>query len=795
MFDKKFVILFFIALIPFGAFGRPQKDTERLFSPSVGQEFYGIAYEMARSRDLTAEQVGQAIIFMTATANLDPMASYLLEDMIKLTTAPDEKNRSELVHQLLKDYIDSSADLEIADMAVEYLLRQLNSRQEREQLLMRLLQEIGKKNPAFSSELATLLGLLTAEKADTETAATYLMRAYNRNLYNFLAFEKLAEIAPEQVGPGMYLAHLRRLLVKNPLNIDAAMAFAQYAMQLELYDTAASGYQYCVDLFGYLYPTQPLPGSIYLSWAISNYNTARNQFKAVQIAEQIRQSGQFDLTLEAIAAKSAEKTAQYQLSEEILKKAEQKALHKLTFESSLGQIGPLQMGWFYCFAMLNPPKALDWANKAYSLDPDSENAAALLAYALVINDQLDWAKPLIENYPQNQVATLSLAIIQLSEDKKTEALESLKSAIASDPASLEAETAMQILVQNGGSYVPEVDPALTLAALEGSVERAAVPGFISSEKMVSLDINLRGSKFSYGANFGGYITITNNTDQPLIVADDALISGNIRVDVEVGGDINKKIPNLISLKTRPSEPIEPTHSLLVPVKLQTGKLRSLLFNHPQASLEIKFTAYLDPVIDRDGIIANRLADVKPAEITVKRTATKLSAKFLQNRFNSIAKGKQGQKTKTTELFTGLLAEQQLMANREPLYKFMYADWMSTLLKSAITQSLSDDDWVVRIHTAVDMLSLPMDYELIGAVSENLHAEHWPVRLMALYQLAQTPTQEYTKVLDWSANYDSNKLVRDMAVALGGTVEPQQQPDEPANENQQPPNNTGRISQP
>jgi hypothetical protein len=57
---------------------------------------------------------------------------------------------------------------------------------------------------------------------------------------------------------------------------------------------------------------------------------------------------------------------------------------------------------------------------------------------------------------------------------------------------------------------------------------------------------------------------------------------------------------------------------------------------------------------------------------------------------------------------------------------------------------------------------------MNAVAENLNDVHWPARLMAMYLLAQAQGSNFSKVLDWSAKYDSNKLVRDMAIALGAT---------------------------
>ena len=66
-----------------------------------------------------------------------------------------------------------------------------------------------------------------------------------------------------------------------------------------------------------------------------------------------------------------------------------------------------------------------------------------------------------------------------------------------------------------------------------------------------------------------------------------------------------------------------------------------------------------------------------------------------------------------------------------------------------------------------MVSLPLDYELTSAVAANLNDPNWPVRMMAIYLLAQSQDDGFGKVLDWKAQYDGHEFVRDMATALGG----------------------------
>ena len=77
-----------------------------------------------------------------------------------------------------------------------------------------------------------------------------------------------------------------------------------------------------------------------------------------------------------------------------------------------------------------------------------------------MNEQFEWAKPLISNFERNQISDLALAKIQLSEGQKTSAIETLMTAIARDPGSFAAERAKDILAEQGQEYFPPVDPAL-----------------------------------------------------------------------------------------------------------------------------------------------------------------------------------------------------------------------------------------------------------------------------------------------------------------------------------------------
>ena len=391
------------------------------FSPINAQIFHKIAYEIYKQPDLTGNQIDQAITLLQAAMELDPGAEYIYDDVLHLSSQLTSRNYSNAMLWAFTRYVDQNSDLEVTKRAVSYMLAGLNTREEKEATLTRLLKTVEEKNAFLSSQLATQLAILLAEKADSQSATNYLMYAYNNDPYNELAFTKLGEFLKKSNQPlsnDIYAKQLRRIMGARPHDINKALPFARYTDSLGLYDTSASAYKYAAELFNYLNPKQPLPPTIYLPWAIVNYNAPKGMVRSLEITRRVRQSGRTDIVLEGIAAKAAQKMqdkAQAQQIQKIITYAE----NALTDNGSFQDVTPEQIAWFYCFAQENAQKALAWANSAYSKDKNSDSIKAIMAYALVMNDQMDLAEPFAtESQNKNQIAALTVAVIQLAKEKK-----------------------------------------------------------------------------------------------------------------------------------------------------------------------------------------------------------------------------------------------------------------------------------------------------------------------------------------------------------------------------------------
>jgi len=757
-------------------------SSTRLDSPRVAQLFVEIAQELVAGQHASDPQFECALIFLQAARDLDRSSELIQRMLLDLAAHWPERDYSSSILAWLEHTDALSGDVGLVKDSIDYRVSCLRSRAERERYLEAVLAHVHERNALLDSHLFTELGMLLSKQNKTNDARRYLQQAYKVHLYNKLAFAKLAELLPDQITAEMYFEHLRFAMLENPLDIDAALAFAQYAEQLDLYALAVGGYDYCVALYYYLYPGQPLPEKIYMPWAISSYNVKGKLHRVTQIAMKVRESGEFNIFLEALAGRAAQRLGDESNAQRIFTQAEQRAMQlqsKGPGVAGLGasepglspSVGPIQFAWFYCFVLPNKNKALEWANLAYSTDPESEASASLLSYALVLNEQWKWARPGAEKHDR-QIALLALAMIQLNEGEKGKAIETLNRAIRKDPGSLVAEKAKEVLIRHGARYQTPAEITEVLSSLADRFGELIVPRFTAPEKLVSLRLEIPEKQVAYGRPIEAVITLVNKSEEPLLVSQDAMIQGAIRVAARTQGDLTESWEKLIARKLFADSLIQPGRSLAKRVRLDVAGLGRLVHAHPQANLDIEFTLYLDPVETGPSTVQNRITGIEPVVARVKRPEVHISEQSLNQQYSAIALGDVTQRMEIAQLFIGLLKELQEVARRgDTLYEISYADWIPGRLKSALSSDSGllvyriASEWEAKAQVLATMRDLELDAGLTEAVARHLNNPRWPVRLMAMYLLAQSQGRSFNDVLDHQVKYDLNRLVRDMAQVL------------------------------
>lgn len=744
---------------------------ERLFSQNTAAIFARQAQELYRQDPLNSRQVEQAMTLLDAAIELDELSSQLPELVLRIGasacfTGEDYSGR---LAWALQNYMGKQADLEVTSQAVQCMLEHLNSRQEREELLQNLLRKYDSINTAFASDLATQLGLLAAEKADMEQAIQYLSMAYQLNRYNQLAFIKLQELTAGEnlsVTPEAYLVQIRTALDINPYDLTLAEHYAQALMRLQLYEFAERAFEYVSRLYEAAYPDKPLPDDLLTLWLTSCYQTPRLEQKCMEIAEKYRQKGQFNLALEALAGKAAAKLGQVERAQTMLEQAGQKAESLLEDRQLVQSVTPEQAAWFFSFVLDQPDRALAWANQAYQEAPDRQGVRAMFAYTLAKSGQSDLASQQAEPLKDtDQVAALTMALVYLTQENRSQAIEQLRSTIEMKPYSFVAERALKTLRDLGSDYVvPTVVDAAKKALVAEFAGRPA-PDFMPPSQRFKARLMFSGSEFFYGTDFSPRLVIENTGSGPLVITDAAFLNGNVRVDAFVTGDFNVEFPSLVQMKFKPSRPILAGEHISVPLDLKTGQLLKLLKTFPQAALKIEFVLYLDPVESGDSNPANRLKGIDPIRSAIQRPGVQLSRSFLMQRLDALSKGREGQRYRAVELLAGLLAEQKAFERTQPAYRYIKAD--QTLLVDTVRKALVDENWKVRVQTmdSLMVMAIPVEFGMVREISQNLNHEQWPVRLMAILVLAKSQPGTFDKVLEWTAQYDPYWINRRMAIAL------------------------------
>ncbi|MDH7600198.1 MAG: hypothetical protein QHH07_11285 [Sedimentisphaerales bacterium] len=768
--DRSFSIAGTVILLALGQAHFAQADLPaNLRSPVAAYAFYDLACQIRYTPGLGKAQADLAVGLLEAAIELDPdnMAYYGLA--MELACRYGGRDYTRDVGRWLARYISPSAQFGQCRLAVDYALERLGTPKEKEQFIQALLESSAGRNAAVDSYLLTQYGLLVLERKNGPAARSLLTKAREIDPGNRLAFAKLVELAPESIEPADYLEHLRLVMQQRPMEMDVAMAFSQYAEQLELYELAASGYAYCAGLHAYLNKDKPLPPEIYLPWVLCLYQTDRAG-DVVQIAQDLRAQGVVDLFLESVAAKAAAKAGRQDQASQLLADTEQMALHMV---ERAGQgalqvkIGPRHLAWFYSFVSPDKAKALDWANKAFAQEPNSVIAIALLAYALAVNGQFQYASGLADQAEGTQIGLLARALILLSGADKTKAAGVLRSAIAKDPGSLVADVARQYLSGLGLPYRPRVNAGAILERLSGRFGQTLMPRFVDPNQAIGLQVAVPSNVVRFGDLLVATVMISNQALEPIFIGD-GWISGLVGVDVRVTGDLERDWPGMITTPAFSYTRLLPGRMVKSEVLLTTGPLEALLDASPQASVRLHFYVYL---VGPDG---KPDPAVPAVALTISRPAVELSAEILRNRHQRLGKAGLPEALATSKLFVGLLKEQYEALKGGARYRFRFSDWLPGMLKQALIQEpglLTNPDpawWELKTWTLANLYGLDLDIDLARAAGQCVTDQAWPVRVMAMCVLARQDGG-FGPVLSWASKYDLHPLARRIAELLAGPV--------------------------
>lgn len=747
----------------------PQITSEKLSSGAIAQVFAELADDLTHVDSLGSARHEQAILYALAALDLNINNRQAHQRLMSLVDRWPERDYSPSVLTWLMNSNHDYSDWQLFKDSLTYVLKRTKVAYRKEQIVNQLLERVTAQNQFVRSELLVVKATLAYENNNELKARQGFAEAYDVCRYNKTAFMRMVQLAPDQMPAEMYFEHLRYVVLENPLDLEAALAYAQYSERLELYGLAAGAYRYYADLYQYLNPSEALPASIYLPWAISCYNSVQHVDQVQEIAARVRVNDRFDIFLESILARCALAQGREAEAQALFAATERRA--EQIVQAGGREVQDKHLAWYYCFVHPDEDKALEWANQIYSDEPNSVAAISLLSYALIMNDQFEWAKPLAVK-SDTQIAQISQAIVAIAENREEEAVTLLQKAILRDPSSFVAEFAKELLKEKGISYRPQIKSSDILSSLAGRFSKFIVPKFKDPNDRLAVRFEIRQKNIDFGESIFAVVTIVNTSDEPILISDDSLIQGRVQVDAVVRGVLKEGIPGLVSERLFSRKLIGPGKSVAASIRLDRGRLRQILDVHPQAVLDIDFTLRMNA--PQEEASERATYSVQPVMASVHRPGVVVTTRGLNSQYSAIVMSDAASKVETGKLFLGLLREQAVMAEKGPLYHFRYADWMPGRLISAFASEsgllLLDayQEWECKTELIVNMMDMPLDGRISTAVARHLRNPAWPARMAALSVLSLTHGDSFSEVLAWSKKYDTNPLVRRLAEALLGS---------------------------
>ncbi|MCP4453315.1 MAG: hypothetical protein GY809_17795 [Planctomycetes bacterium] len=756
----------------------PQITSEKLSSGAISQVFTELADDLMHVDSLGSARYEQAMLYVLAAQDLNVNNRQAHQRLMSLVDRWPERDYSSSVLSWLRNSSHDYTDWQLFKDSLAYVMKHMRVAYGKEQLVNKLLERVASKNELVRSELLVAKATLAYENNNELKAQDGFSDAYNACKYNKIAFMRLVQLAPDRIPAKMYFEHLRYVVRENPLDQEAALAYAQYSERLELYGLAAGAYRYCADLYQYLNPSSELPAEVFLPWAICCYNSVQHVDQLPEIVSRIRGYNRFNIFLESILARSVLAQGREGEAQALFAAIEQRA-EQIIHSGSI-EVEGRQLAWYYCFVRPDEDKALEWANQIYSEEPNSVAATSLLSYALIMNDQLEWAKPLALN-SNTQIAQISQAVLAIADDDEEKAVALLRQAIVRDPSSFVAEFAKKLLTERGVTYRPQIKSHDILSSLASEFSRFIVPTFKDPNDCVAVRFEIPRKNIDFGESISATVSIVNKSDEPILISEDSLIQGHVQIDAVVRGVLKKDIPALVSEPLFTRKLIGPGKSAVASVRLDRGRLKQMLETHPQAVLDIDFTLRMNVPQADDAEPAP--FPMKPVVVSVHRPGAVVTTRGLNNQYAAIVMSDASRRVETGKLFLGLLKEQAVMAEQGPLYHFRYADWMPGRLISAFSSEsgllLMDtyQAWESKTELIVTMKGMALDGRISTALARHLRNPAWPVRMATLSVLSSTHGESFSGVLAWSKKYDTHPLVRRLAeILLVSQAQPSEVPD-------------------
>jgi len=778
------------------------------------------SFNYTNTRISTAEaqyRLRQACILLETAVEMDKTYVPAWLDLVSLYTSPIIDDPGRALGALIQYSRIIPDDQVPVENWIRYRLNSLNERKEREYFLRLSLTQM-RSYPYVQSEILEELAILALEKGDKDGARGLFTQAASVSAYNFDALARLFEIgAPEPpVSPQdtpeiiearkkafiqqveiQTIRRWRLQLLANPYDLQATLNLIDVLESYGRDELAQNFYPHVFRLLKSMPPQPALLGQMQLKQLVGLYKLEEYK-NCVRTASEILKDRPDDLLINGIMGMALQKLGLPEEAKQVLDQAAKKSVNSLYFTkpgiiASQPPTGPAQgyqpnlpaeLAWFFCFIKPQPLEALKYAQDVYHRSAGNSRALNTLAYALTMNNQLDKAEELLKNSkdPNDPIAALAWTGILLKRNDKDTALKRLQ-AVNLNRAGILADTIKDKIKELSPPQPPDETTAPPAQPPPDNIALILQNEFDNKELLlpdkpqdyIFSCMRFNTDTFNYGEPIFVQIYLTNISESNLQLGPGCFLDPHVFIVAELmPTGLPETATNQQSAQPRSqgmliplvhrylnqSPVLAPGRSNLVTECLNVGQLRQILQQHPQQTYQITFRMFLDPIINPDGTIVGRIAQLQPKPFTVIRkgftpTRSRLSA---QEQF--ITAGTTQQRIQAANLLSGLIQEAQLAQNGTLAYRSQPLDIAA--LGGLLPENLNYTDPRVRGWCAYALgkteLSpqAPVTHKLITLLEDK----NWFVRLMTAQTLVSVA--DLTEYLRWTTITDENEIVKRQA---------------------------------
>lgn len=755
----------------------------------------------APSPETSQRQLRQACVFLQAAAELDPQNADAQRDLFGLLTS-DAVNDPGRAAETLANY----SKLKPQDSApiaswLRYRFNSFDDRATREYYLQQELGSLG-NYPTLASEVFTQLAILTLETGRTEDARSLLMRAMQASQLNDEAQGQLNHLPnpppPEQVTPEQIAAaevrfekqrfrdqvfRWRMRLRNNPYDLETTLTLIDLLEQQAYYDLTAPFYQHALTLLA-RQPDDTSPQQYQLRFRrLKATYTAERWADALALARDIIKTYPDDIAVNSIMALTMRHLGATGEIDAILNRIDTIISHRVASPASDTTAPDFQTyAWYYAFVQPLPAACLNYAQQAIQAQPQDPRARGLRAYGFLLGLDAAQAQTAIQEVPEScldPIVLLVRAKLMLNQNDPASAGPLLQAAVQV-PATGVHDEAKRLLAQTitdpnaAPVFGPteeekkELSQQLTVGFDNFELGMVAAP-----EKYFNLSLQLSSDVFSYGDPMIAALNLTNvaeNSRYALLLGPDQAVDPHVlilaqMVPLPTGVLLNPK--NLTVDPQVPFQPVahryliqrralRPSESNAISDVLNIGPVRQMLDDTPQQGWKITFKVLLDPVVNSQGQLVNRIAELKPLLYTVTRPAFEPSSARMNSYLRRIRTGSADERVSAIGLFSALLREDYLARSGRLSYRPQPVDIQQ--INNAMLENLTYPDPRVRAWTAYALRNLPLAAQpaMIDRLGTLLTDDSWLVRLTTVLALHdQTNLKEY---FDWAATTEQQPVM-------------------------------------